>query len=176
MKIAGCGPRSSSFEMQSHPWTSVTSLNVSRVRQPREAEYAGDAIFIADDTGHFTDANDAAATMIGRPRPKVIDRRLNDFLAETAEPCEAEAAWNMMRRACEMRGGVEVRRPGARGDTRVAGRLRSGAAVNHVQILLDCGVAGWHVDATSRLGSLPARCRGPSIRESLNRRGQPCPR
>jgi PAS domain S-box-containing protein len=79
-------------------------------------ERAGDAIFIADDTGFFVDANESAATLVGLPRQAIIGRRLNDFLADVLEPLEADAAWTMMRKSGEMRGLVRVRR--ADGDVR----------------------------------------------------------
>jgi PAS domain S-box-containing protein len=73
-------------------------------------ERAGDAIFIADDTGHFVDVNNSAATLIGLSREEIIGRRLNDFLADVLEPFDADAAWNTMRKAGEMRGEVRLRR------------------------------------------------------------------
>jgi PAS domain S-box-containing protein len=123
-------------------------------------ERAGDAIFIADDTGTFVDVNASAATLIGLPRNEIIGRRLNDFLADALEPFDADAAWNMMLKAGEMRGDVRLRR--SDGEVREAEYV----AVAEVSLGLHLGVVR---DITERRRHERAATERAQILQALRR-------
>ena len=86
------------------------ALAASEARYRALFERAGDAILVADDSGTYVDANESAAILLGLPREEIIGHRLNDFLVETLKSVDAQAAWNALRAAGEMRGELQLRR------------------------------------------------------------------
>lgn len=73
-------------------------------------ERAGDAILIADDSGHWVDANKAASQLLGVPRAELIGRSLADFVVDALDGMSVDAAWAALRAVGEMRGEVRLRR------------------------------------------------------------------
>jgi PAS domain S-box-containing protein len=129
-------------------------------------ERAGDAIFIADDSGHFVDVNESAAILVGMPRNEMVGRRLNDFLADALEPVDADAAWDALRRAGEAR--VEIRLRRADGEVREIEYV----AVPDVSAGLNLGVLR---DVTDRLRHERAATERAQILQAL-RHVSPAPK
>lgn len=73
-------------------------------------ERAGDAILIADDSGHWVDANDAASELLGLPGVSIIGKSLGDFVVDALDGISVEMAWSALRAVGELRGEVRLRR------------------------------------------------------------------
>jgi PAS domain S-box-containing protein len=74
-------------------------------------ERAGDAILIADDSGHWVDANAAASELLGVARDQIVGQTLNDFVVDALDGMDVDAAWTALRAVGELRGEVRLRRP-----------------------------------------------------------------
>ena len=72
-------------------------------------ERAGDAILIADDSGHWVDVNEAAAELLGLPTADIIGRSLADFVVDALDGIGIEAAWTALRALGEVRGEIRLR-------------------------------------------------------------------
>jgi PAS domain S-box-containing protein len=86
------------------------ALSDSDLRYRQLFERAGDAIVIADDTGHYVDANAAASALLGLSRDAIIGRTLNDFVVDVLDGVESVDVWAAVRAAGAMRGEVQLRR------------------------------------------------------------------
>jgi len=73
-------------------------------------ERAGDAILIADDSGHWVDVNAAASELLGVPRADIVGRSLADFVVDALDGIGIEGAWTALRAVGELRGEVRLRR------------------------------------------------------------------
>ncbi len=87
------------------------ALRASEGRYRALFERAGDAILIADDSGHWVDANQAASQLLGVSSDEIIGRSLADFVVDALDGMDVDAAWTALRALGEMRGEVRLRRP-----------------------------------------------------------------
>jgi PAS domain S-box-containing protein len=73
-------------------------------------ERAGDAILIADDSGHWVDVNEAASELLGLPCADIVGLSLADFVVDALDGIGIEAAFTALRAVGELRGDVRLRR------------------------------------------------------------------
>ncbi len=86
------------------------ALRASEHRYRTLFERAGDAIVIADDSGHFVDANDAARTLLGLPGDAILGQTLQDSVVGVLDGIQIADAWGALRAVGEMRGEIQLRR------------------------------------------------------------------
>jgi PAS domain S-box-containing protein len=89
----------------------AAALRASEARYRGLFEGAGDAVLIADENGHYVDANPAACALLGVAREDAIGRSLFDFVVPSDDLPDSGDAWAAFLLAGTMRGHVRILRP-----------------------------------------------------------------